>query len=678
MWSVGREHGHVALNRAIQKDRNGLTLAVAPRDVRRLAAILMADVVGYSALVEIDEVGTLDAMKSLRREVITPLIAQFSGRVIQITGDGTLVEFMSVVDAVACAIALQAGIAAHERPRPLACRLQMRIGVNLGDVVLDGDELQGDGVNVAARLEQLCPTGGILISGTAYDQLHGKLDRPIDFAGEQRLKSLSRPVRTYLVRLDPNMRPEPPAERRARRWAAWTCVTVLAITLSLLAGVSVLWQPRDKPGHTGPELASAQVSRPVLAVLPLDDMSDDESTRRLAGGLTEDIITDMSRFQNLDVIARSSSAVFAGKPIDIRKVGKALGAGYVLEGSIQRGADRVRVTAQLIDAGTGAHLWAERWDRPTADVFNVQSEIAAAVAAKLGGYTGAIQAGELGRARRKRPENLAAYDLYLLGVEANNEASVPSILRARSLLDRAIALDPQFARTYVARAWTSTMLRSRIEAPHERVSLLRQLQDDTAKAVALDPVDAEARLALGVAHAAVGELRPAEVEFERALELNPSSVLVLADFAMVAATFDKAEFGAELADRARRLDSHPPAWAYGNYGHAYFMVSRFADAIAMGERMPRQSWTRSAHVRFAGSLAMLGRTAEAKQAVAEALRLFPNLSYETHAYANASLSIHEKHQYERTMRAAGFRTCAPVEARATLPEAKQLPDCKLL
>ena len=220
------------------------------------------------------------------------------------------------------------------------------------------------------------------------------------------------------------------------------------------------------------------------------------------------------------------------------------------------------------------------------------------------------------------------------------------------------------------------MLRSRIEAPHERASLLQQLQDDTARAVALDPVDAEARLALGVARAAVGELRPAEVEFERALDLNPSSILVLADYAMVAATFGKPVFGAELADRARRLDSHPPAWAYGNYGHAYFMVSRFADAIAMGERTPRQSWNQSAHVRYAGSLAMLGRTGEAEQVVAEALRLFPNLSYETYAYANASLFTHEKHQYERTMRAAGFRICAPVAVRATLPEAKQLPECK--
>ena len=395
-----RGSAHVASDRTIPEDRRGAAPAATPRAARRLAAILMADVVGYSALVEADEVGALDALKALRREVVDPLLARFRGRVIQLTGDGTLAEFASAVDAAACAVALQEGIAAHERDRPPARRLGMRIGINLGDVVVDGGEPQGDGVNVAARLEQLCPPGGVLVSGTIYDQLHGKLDRPLDFAGERRVKNINRPIRTYLVRLDPHAR----IGRLPRRPTLRRRAAALAAALALLIASGAAWQRRDQLGLPGPPTADARIERPVLAVLPLDDLSGDEVTGRLAGGLTEDIITDMSRFRNLDVIARSSSAVFAGKAVDIREVGKALGAGYVLEGSIQRAGERVRVTAQLIDARSGAHLWSERWDRPAADVFNVQSEIAAAVAAKLGGYTGAIQAGDLGRAKRKRPE----------------------------------------------------------------------------------------------------------------------------------------------------------------------------------------------------------------------------------------------------------------------------------
>lgn len=660
----------MASDRTIPEKRSGPALALAPRAVRRLAAILMADVVGYSALVEADELGTLGALRALRHEIIDPLLADFRGRIIQLSGDGILAEFASAVDAAACAIALQEGIAAHERDRPSGRRLAMRIGVNLGDVVVDGDEPQGDGVNVAARLEQLCPPGGVLISGTTYDQLHGKLDRPLDFAGAQQVKNISRPIRTYLVRLDPGARPGRLPWRPTPRQRA----VALAIALVLLIATGAMWRFREQLDFLRPPTADAQVNRPVLAVLPLVNLSGDEMTDRLAGGLTEDIITDMSRFQNLSVLARSSNTLSA-KVGDVREAAKVLGAGYVLKGSIQRAGERVRVTGQLIDAGSGAHLWSERWDRPVTDVFNVQSEIAAAVAAKLGGYTGAIQAGDLGRAKRKRPENLAAYDLYLLGVDANNQATVPSIMRARLMLDRAISLDPTFARAYVARAWKSTMLRNRIEDPGERAALLQQLQDDAAKAVTLDPADAEARLTLGVARAAVGERRLAEVEFEKALDLNPSSVLVLADYALYAATFGKPEFGAELADRARHLDGHPPAWVYSNYGHAYFMASRFADAISLTEQAPRQSWSRAAYARYAGSLALLGRDAEAKQAVADALRAFPNLAYESYAHANPVLSINERRQYERAMRTAGFPNCTPAEARSKISKAMQLAEC---
>jgi TolB-like protein len=448
---------------------------------RRLAAILAADVVGYSRLVEQDEAGTLTALRTLRCEIIDPLLAQHHGRIVKLMGDGVLAEFGSVVDAVACAVAVQKGLTERQADLPSERRIVLRISVNLGDVVVEGEDLLGDGVNIAARLEQICEPGGVMISGTAYDQLQGKLNLPMAFAGEQRLKNIDRPIRTYQIRLT--------GRSSGPRWSLglvkrWALAAVVLLVLGLLGGIAHLLWPRA-PSPTG---------KPAVAVLPFDNLVGDEATGRLADSLAADIITDLARFRDLAVIDRNSTAVYKGGPVDVRDVGRSLNVGYVVAGSIQRQGDQVRVTAQLLDATTAAHIWSERWDRPLKDIFAVQTELAEQVTAKLAGHSGTIFVAGKDTAKRKRPENLSAYELYLLGTEAQQRGTKEGTEESLRLLKRSLEIDPKLARAWTALAWSYTLLRGWADdTPEWRKARL----DAARRAVELDPLDAEAHAALG-------------------------------------------------------------------------------------------------------------------------------------------------------------------------------------
>jgi TolB-like protein/class 3 adenylate cyclase len=375
---------------------------MAPRVERRLAAILAADVVGYSRLMGDDEAGTHARLSAHRKQFIEPLISEYHGRVVKLTGDGALVEFASAVDAVECAVAIQNGMAEREADQPEDRRLRFRIGINLGDIILEEGDIYGDGVNVAARLEALAEPGGICVAQSVYNQVKGKLDVAFEPTGEHRVKNIAEPVETLRVALD-RAAPRPAAARSgvAGRRAPWRLVAVLA-TVAALVAVGGAW-------HFWPAPPPAD-GRPGIAVLPFNNFGGDESTGRLADGITEDIITDLARFRDLDVIARNSTEVYKGKPVDIRQVGKDLNVDYVLEGSIQRQDDSIRATAQLIDADTGAHVWSERWDRRAEDIFAVQTEVAEKVAASLGGdlTMGQIARAEIHRAKRLRPSDLTA------------------------------------------------------------------------------------------------------------------------------------------------------------------------------------------------------------------------------------------------------------------------------
>src|SRR4051812_39982622 len=374
---------------------------------RRLAAILAANVLGYSRLMERDEAGTFARLMLLRRELVEPVLERHGGRFVDLKGDGAIVEFGSVVAAVEAAVEIQRRMQAQDPDLPEVERIRYRVGINLGDVIVDGGTIYGDGVNVAARIESLCEPGGVWLSRSVYNQVRGKLDLAFAPSGLHQVKNISEAVETFRVALD-GVVPAPPPPRPGVPGPgvpSWLLPAAGALfALVFVAGVWRLWPGEPPPAY-----------RPAVAVLPFDDMGGDEATARLAAGITEDVITDLAHFRDLDVIARNSTEAYKGKPVDVRQVGKELNVGYVLEGSIQRQADRLRATAQLIDARTGAHVWSDRWDRPAEDVFAVQAEVAEKVAVALGDdlTMGQITRAELFRVKRKPPSSLSAYELFL-------------------------------------------------------------------------------------------------------------------------------------------------------------------------------------------------------------------------------------------------------------------------
>jgi adenylate cyclase len=372
---------------------------------RRLAAILAADVAGYSRLMGSDEVGTLGALKSLRREVVDPAIASHKGRIVKTTGDGMLVEFASAFDAVTCAMQVQ-GKMAERNGSSDAQKITFRIGINVGDIIIDGDDIFGDGVNLAARVENECVPGGVCLSGSAFDQVRGKTCFVFDDLGERALKNIDLPVRLYAARV---------------------------ATASLTAGAK-----SSAEGQKPLPLPD----KPSIAVLPFQNMSGDPEQEYFADGMVEEIITALSRNKQLFVIARNSSFTFKGKAVDIKQVARDLGVRYVLEGSVRKSGNRIRITGQLIDAASGAHLWADRYDGAPEDVFDLQDQVAASV---VGAIDPSMTRAEIERVSRKPLGSLEAYDYWLRGRAAHWQYTRESIDQAIGLYEEAIKLDPQFA-----------------------------------------------------------------------------------------------------------------------------------------------------------------------------------------------------------------------------------------
>lgn len=507
----------------------------APRAGRRLAAILAMDVVGYSRLMGRDEAGTLARLAACRREIIVPLVAEHHGRVVNVVGDAALCEFASVVDAVAAAVAIQAAIEAREPDLAAADRLRLRIGVNLGDVIVEGSEIYGDGVNVAARLEALAEPGGIVVSAAVRDQLAGKLDLELSDLGERRLKNIDRPVRAYRV---------------------------------------------GGPAAAGPAASAAASALSCIAVLPFDDMGSEPAQSWFSDGITEDVITELSRFRELLVIARNSSFTFRGRATDVREIGRALGATHVVEGSVRRAAERVRITAQLVDAGSGAHLWAERYERPLADVFAVQAEIASGIAAAVAQR---VIEERSAVARRRPPADLRAYDVFLQARAIADTFTPEAQDQARRLYEEAIRLDPGLARAWIGLAYNH-MLRA------QNGAMGRPLRDDPDRAAALrlvehaltlDPTDARV-------HGAVGFVSLLHRMFDRALRhvevaraLNPNDAGIQGLWGWTRACLGEAELGLQAWVVARRLDPRYPDW-FGRYeARSLFLARRHAESAAM-------------------------------------------------------------------------------------------------
>jgi TolB-like protein/class 3 adenylate cyclase/tetratricopeptide (TPR) repeat protein len=629
--------------------------------MRKIAAIMVADVVGYSRLAGADEDRTLSRLRGVRSDLIDPAIAAHNGRTVKRTGDGSLIEFRSVVDAVRCAIEVQNGMAERNAGVPPERRMEFRVGIHLGDVVEEGDgDLMGDGVNIAARLEQLCPPGGLVVSGTAYDQLLGKLDVPLEYLGEQQVKNISRPVRVYEVRLDGTRRRWSPPLRSLTRAAG-------LLAALLIAGVVLFWWSgrAEKP-----------LTTPSLAVLPFENYGGSAADARLADGLVEDIITDLSRFHSLGVIARNSTEVYKGKPVDVRVVGKDLNVRYVLEGSLQRRDDRIRVSAQLVDTISGEHVWADRFDRSVDNVFAIQSEISDQVTSVLAGYIGVIKKAEIQAARRKRPADLGAFELYLLGLDASYRQSEAGLKEGVEYYKRALAADPTLSRAYSGLAHNYQLLSLPVSDPSE----LQRLQLESAiHAVELDQGDSFAHIMLGFAKGLQGDMKSAESELEEARHLAPNSFDVLSAYANWANSFGKGEAGAEAADQAIKLNPNYPSWNAHDFNYAFFMVGRNGDVMRSSSRLPEESFTPLDYVMVAGSLVALGRVQEAKQLVGRAIGRFPEVLVTERFISRPDYTVDfDRPRILDAMRTAEFPACVPEKAGvggASSQQLVQLPEC---
>jgi adenylate cyclase len=549
---------------------------------RRLAAILAADVVGYSRLMGEDETGTLNALNRHRAEFIHPTVAEHQGRIVKLMGDGALVEFPSVVDAVECAVAIQRGMEERNADTPESKRITFRIGINLGDIIIEGDDIYGGGVNVAARLEELAEPAGICVSGMVFDQVKGKLDAGFEDLGPRQVKNITEPVRAYRV-------------------------TQASLT-------------SEAPSHLPlPE-------KPSIAVLPFDNMSDSHEQEYFSDGVSEDLTTALSRFGWLFVVARNSAFTYKGGSIDAKKVGRELGVRYILEGSVRRAGNRVRVNVQLIDAQIDRHVWAERFDREMEDVFELQDDIVARIAATVGPE---ITQAEIERAQGKRPSTFDAWDHYLQATAAYNRTTKEDLDTAISNLEKAIKIEPDFANAYALLALCHASIGSFGWRRPVREAY-KEARNFADKAVQMAPSSPEANYALAFVLAVTGQAEKAIMVARRATELNPNyaGAHVILGFALVfCGDLEGALAACHQAERSNPRDTRG-SWLYNTFGHAYFHLGEYEKAIEVAEKClhRHERGLVGAYVVLACAHAQLGDQMQAKQYIDELIKHVPRYS----------------------------------------------------
>jgi len=588
---------------------------------RKLTAILSADVEGYSRLMGDDEEATVRTLTSYR-EVLSTLIQQHNGKVLDSPGDNLLAEFVSVVDAVQCAVAVQKEIKSRNDELPENRRMQFRIGVNLGDVIEDQERIYGDGVNVAARTEGLADGGGVCVSGSAYDQIAKKLPLGYEYIGEQKVKNIEKPIRVYRVLMDPAAAGKVIGEKRpiSRHWR-WA-----AFALLVVAGALVIWNFYYRPSFapaSEERMAYPLPDKPSIAVLPFDNMSGDPEQAYFSDGLSEEIITALSKITKLFVIARNSSFSYKGKPVKIKQVAEELGVRYVLEGSVRKAEDRVRITAQLIDALDGHHLWAERYDRDLKDIFALQDEIAMKV---INSLQVELTEGEHARLWAKGTDNLEAYlkslrarEYYLISTKEGNEL-------AQRTAEEAIALDPEYAPPYHVLSITYYMdiLFGTTKSPQQS---MKQAVVSVQKAIALDDSYALAHGWFGYLLAYSRKYEESVMEAQKCVALDPNGAhgyLYLSFVYRYAGRFEEA---VQAVEKAIRLNPFPPNTYFRQACGSYFFVGRYDDAIAAGKKAVTLSPDDYiAHMLLATAYSLAGRQEEAHIEAAEVLRLNPKYS----------------------------------------------------
>lgn len=586
---------------------------------RRMAVILIADVVGYSRLIELNEAATLSAIKSLRRDVMDPLLVEHRGHLVKLLGDGALAEFSSAVDAVNFAVALQREAIRRKVGSPPESHLTLRIGINLGDVVIEDGDLLGEGVNIAARLEQLCEPGGVLISGTVYDHLQGKLELPVNFAGEQQVKNISRPVRAYNVDLHGLGQPwRLRLRQHSRRFKATTAMMVL------LSVVLSAWYALVPPSKVTTKVSAA----PSIAVLPFDDMSGNSDLSYFGDGVAEDIISMLSRVPELRVVSRNSSFTYKGQRIDVRKVGEELGVTYVLEGSVRKNDDRMRIVAQLVDAKTGEHVWADRFDRSGNDPWELQDEVTERIVHALVGDAGTLSRAQYRDAWGKDSTSLQEYDYYVRSHGVLIELKPESIERAMKIATEGLAKYPDSALLKIElgiahfirgfNGWSDNL-----SADYRKAgSLVREALAQSG----LSPM--ERRLATYLSafvNAKEGQYERALANAEAAIALSPYDIYMLAGLSQIPILVGKPKLALDWIDRAAALDESPEvAQELAFYrGWALLVDGRLEEALTALKSDQRDEF--SALMR-AIVLYRLGRTDEAKAEYKSALLIDPNFT----------------------------------------------------
>ena len=607
------------------------------RAKRKLTAIFSADVKGYSRLMREDELATVETLKKYR-EVMTSLIQEYRGRVVDAPGDNVLAEFSSVVDAVECAVKIQEELKASNAELPENRRMEFRIGINLGDVIEEGDRIYGDGVNIAARLEALADPGGICISKTAFDQIETKLPLGYEYLGEQTVKNIAKPVEVYRVLTEPEAAGKVVEGKRPRpvqwRWTALAIAAVLVVGAAVTIRRFYCRPPPMEPASLE-KMAFPLPDKPSIAVLPFANMSGDPNQEYFSDGITEEIITALSKVPRLFVIARNSTFTYKGKPVKVQKVAEDLGVRYVLEGSVRMAGDRVRITAQLIDAITGHHLWAERYERNMKDIFALQDEITLKILVAL---QVKLTKGEQHAFLGKGTDNLEAYLKFLQSSEHSARFTKEDNVLARQLAKEAIALDPGYAIAYLRLSATHLMdlMYGSSESPGES---LRLAEEPIKKALALDANLAEAHAFLGRIYLTKKQHEKAIVEGERALALGPNSDFIHAALAFTLRYSGRPEEAIALYKKAIRLNPIPPVWYLWGLGFSYFMLGQYEEAIAeLRKALHRAPDSQFSHIVLAATYSELGREEEACAAVAEVLRINPKFSLEqwakTHMYKN--------------------------------------------
>jgi adenylate cyclase len=561
-------------------------MPAAERINRKLAAILAADVVGYSRMMAADEAGTLAALKRHRETVFDPAVAAHKGRVVKLIGDGTIVEFASVIDAVNCALSVQRPAEHAPDQRASQAAIVLRIGINLGDVIMEGDDLYGDGVNIAARLEPLAEPGGICISSIVNESIGNRIDVRFQDGGDITVKNIDRPIRVW-------------------RWHP----SITAVPSPSIA---------PNPGPNG--------TRQSIAVLPFTNMSGDPEQEYFSDGISEDIITDLSKIAGLTVIARNSSFTYKGRSVDVREIGRELGVRSVLEGSIRRAGQRVRITAQLIDATSGSHLWAERYDRDLTDIFAVQDEVTTQI---VGALKVTLSPAEKARLVEKEPSNIAAYDCVLrgreimLGKDKNRETFVEAV----TYFKKALELDANYSQAYASLGFAHMFdYQNRWSDDHDKS--LKLAREYSQKAIDNDPNEPMAHGAAALTAIFERDFDRAQAEVDRTLALNPSSALAHNLLGTIRSYSGRPLEAIPAIEQAMRLDPAFRPQFLHFLGIAYLLAGKYETAAAMLRQrillVPNTDFSRAV---LAATLGHLGEIAEARRVWAELMEINPKFSF---------------------------------------------------